>query len=332
MAVYESDPNQEPDSAFVPGELRLLVQGSRGRLLDARRTPVTIASVDPSRGSFEVEIGAFEDRGARWELGLDQVTRFQFPRGAPVAAPAAVQVLAEALELFDQELHLGSEPAARARTLVAIATEQRRAQQLLSAERTRRSIDLGAHIEGRRGSAPVAAVLERFLAERGLEDLDRQFAERFVSNPNAGELVKGYAIVLAELGLCPYHGKAARDPELLNTPFSREQRAEHIIARLGFMRALWAMWELDTVTLYRAAATDGPLDASRRSSFIATTFSSAVAEAHFEGGPTTRCAVIWRQRMTTERIFMTFLETAAQSHQFCEAEAILIGDPGNAAF
>ena len=38
------------------------------------------------------------------------------------------------------------------------------------------------------------------MTERGLAALDRDFTETFVSNPNSGELVKGHAIVLAELG------------------------------------------------------------------------------------------------------------------------------------
>jgi hypothetical protein len=61
-------------------------------------------------------------------------------------------------------------------------------------------------------------------------------------------------------------------------------------------------------------------------------FSSAVAEAHFAGGPSITCAVMWRQTVSPDRLFMTFLETAAMNRQFKEAEAILIGDPENGAF
>ena len=39
------------------------------------------------------------------------------------------------------------------------------------------------------------------MTEKGLWDIEEAFAEQYVRNPNSGELVKGHAIVLAELGL-----------------------------------------------------------------------------------------------------------------------------------
>ena len=103
-AIYASDPNAAPDSEFLPGELSHLVIGNRGRLLDARRTPVTITAADPDRGGFEVEIGAFEDAGARWVLPLEDVGRFQFARGGAVAAAEVVAELESAVRRFDREL------------------------------------------------------------------------------------------------------------------------------------------------------------------------------------------------------------------------------------
>ena len=236
---------------------------------------------DPDRGSFVVQVDAFEDRGARWELGLEEIARLQFPRDAPAAGPA---------------------------TLAALREARRR-------------------VARRRGEPRLIAVLEEFLAERGLLELDRRFARAFVSNPRAGELVKGHALILAELGLCPYSGPIARDPRLLVAPDSRALRARHIVARLGFARALWTAWGLDTVTLYRAAATDAPLAAAEApsGSFVSASFSAAVAEAHFAGGPTTVAAVMWRRRVPVERLFMTFMETAALNERFLEAEAVLVG-------
>ena len=90
MAVYQSNPEQEDDARFVPGGLAHLVMGTRGRMLDARRTPVFVTAVEPSRGCFCVRIEAFEDQGAQWELGLEEIERFQFPRDAPTAGPVAV--------------------------------------------------------------------------------------------------------------------------------------------------------------------------------------------------------------------------------------------------
>jgi hypothetical protein len=333
MAVYDVNPNQEDDCTFVRGELEHLVVNSRGRLLDARRTPVVVVAVDPSRGSFAVEIEAFEDRGARWELTLHEVGRIQFPVAAPTAPRAAVAALKEARERFSGQLRIDIDQSDRRATLEAIAVEQQRLAGRLAAWGVPQRVELGSYVSQRRGDPRLMSLLEGFLAERGVSELDREFAQSFVSNPRAGEIVKGHAIVLAELGLCAYHGEMARDPDLLRAPWSREARRVHLIARLAFTRALWAFWDVDTVILYRAAAADAPFGEDRLGdSFVSATFSSQVAEAHFEGGPSTVAAAMWRQRLTVDRVFMTFLETAALNERFLEAEAVLIADPANTLF
>lgn len=83
--IYEFDPGARPDSGFIAGDLARLVVGNHGRLLDARRTPIAITAVIPERAAFELEIGAFEDAGARWELPLEEVTDLQFAPAAETA-------------------------------------------------------------------------------------------------------------------------------------------------------------------------------------------------------------------------------------------------------
>jgi hypothetical protein len=317
--IYASDPNAAPDSEFLPGELRHLVAGNRGRLLDARRTPVTLIGVSPARGSFEIEIRAFEDAGARWELPLEDVGRFQFARGGAVAHPPAVAELERARVRFDQELVVDADPTVREETMRRI-------------ERVRGELELPSRVDvrARSGDPELFALLEEFIAGRGVTDLEQEFTTTFVSNPRSGEFVKGHAIVLAGLGLCPYRGKVVRDPELFAGPWSKRRRAEHLIARIAFAQALWSAEE--SVTLYRGAAVDGPLPEPSCSSFVSATFSRDVAAAHFEGGTTTQTAVLWRQRVPVARLLMTFLETREMNRRFKEAEAVLIADPGNRAF
>ncbi len=88
--VYAGDADPARDSDFAPGELRHLVAGNRGRLLDPRRTPVTVREVAPERGSFVIRVDAFEDAGANWGLGLEEIGRFQFARPATRASDAAL--------------------------------------------------------------------------------------------------------------------------------------------------------------------------------------------------------------------------------------------------
>jgi hypothetical protein len=324
--VYESDPHQPPDGAFVPGELAHLVAGNEGRLLDARRTPVAVTGVIVETGMFAVEVRGFEDAGARWELPVEDVGRFQFARDGGRAPDDVVVALAQAARRFDRPGDVACDAGARDATLRRLNDERRHARERLAAH----AIDVPGAIARREGDPALFAALHAFLAERGLAEMDREFSRVFVSNPGSGEVVKGHAIVLAELGLCPYSGKVVRDPGTFAGEWAKTRRAEHLLARLAFTQELWSGWA-DTA-LYRAAATEGPLPERRPGSFVSATFSREVAEAHFEGGPTTRVAVLWRQAVPLDRLFMTFLETAAMNHPYREAEALLIGDSANRAF
>jgi hypothetical protein len=326
--VYASDPDIAPDSEFEPGQLRHLVPGNRGRLLDARRTPITVTGLVPERAAFVVEVGAFEDAGARWELPLEDIGSFQFARGEPVAGARTVAELERAVARFDRQLQIDCDPDARERSLHRIATERANMRtRLESADR-----DAAARIAARQGDPRLFNLLEEVVNAHGVGELERDFSTAFVSNPRSGEQVKGHAIVLAELGLCPFRGKVVRDPGLFDGAWSRARRSEHLITRLAFTQELWSSRGEREVVLYRGAAVDGSWPERAPASFTSATFSAEVATEHFAGGPATHTAVLWRQRMPIARLFMTFLETRAMNGAFHEAEAVLIGDPGNRAF
>ena len=189
-------------------------------------------------------------------------------------------------------------------------------------------IDLG----GRLGDASVQRALHGYLATRGLADLEARFAERYVSNPSSGELVKGHEIVIARLGLVPYHGTVVRDPHLFAGEWSEERRAEHVVARLGFVRAMLRAAGHDRVWLYRGLAADGPLGAPPARTFVSTTFDRAVAESVAGRGPATVVSVLIGQLVPVDRVFMTFIETAELNRVYHEAEAILLADRRNRAF
>jgi hypothetical protein len=329
--IYASDPDGAPDSEFEPGSLHHLAPGNRGRLLDTRRTPITITSIDPDRGSFQLEIGAFEDAGARWELPLEDIGRFQFVRDAQVVDGVAVARMERAIERFNRQLTVEADPLARRQTLTEISAQRDRLRKWLS-EPVVGGVDVAGCVESRSGDERLFAALEEAMVRAGVDQLEREFSTTFVSNPNSGELVKGHAIVLAELGLCPYRGKVVRDPRLFEEPRSKARRARHLVARLAFSQALWSVLGEESIVLYRGAAVDGPLPPRAPASFVSATLSRQVAMSHFEGGPTTRVAVLWRQHIAPVRLLMTFLETRAMNARFREAEAVLIGDPGNHAF
>jgi hypothetical protein len=329
-AIYEFDPELAPESDFVDAKLRHLVVGSRGRLRDARRTPLRVTQLMPEIGGFEVEIEAFEDQGARWQLPLTATDRLQFPTDAACAPEERVAELRAAVARFERPLEIPIDPERRARTLERISETQAGLRGRV--ENRVPQIDLSAHIRERKGNDELAGLVTELLDERRLADLDERFARSFVRNPHSGELVKGHAIVLAKLGLCPFAGTIVRDPETFADPWTKERRAEHLIVRVAVTRAVWAALGNDEITLFRGAASDGPLTARPAASFVSATFSEAVARAHYEGGPTTKTAMLCRQNVSIARLLMTFLETPAMNERYREAEAVLIGDPSEVVF
>jgi hypothetical protein len=301
-------------------------------LLDARRTPVSIVDVAPQRGSFTVRIEAFEDRGARWELGLEEIGRFQFARAAIAATGAALGELQTAAERFDRDLAIDCDRDAEADALRRLRRRRHAAAAWLRERARQLAVDVDERIRRREGDPALYALLEEFLTERDLHELEHEFATGFVTNPRSGEIVKGHAIVLAELGLCPYRGRAPRDPQLFAASRSRERRADHLLWRLAFTSELWRALGRRELDLYRAAAADTPLQPAAPATFVSATFSAQVAGEHFQGGPSTRFAVVWRQPVTARRALMTFIETRAMNERFHEAEAVLLADPANPWF
>lgn len=330
--IYQADPAPAPDSEFEPGRLAHLVAGNRGRLLDARRTPVTVVALAHETGLFEVEIDAFEDAGARWRIPFEEVARFQFARGGALATEAEVADLERTAARLDRSIAIPADPAARDRTRARVAAERVVIRGMLERDGVAAALEPASHVARHEGEPALYAALAGYLGERGLEDMDRILTADFVSNPGSGEVVKGHAVVLAELGLCPYAGKIVRDHDLFAGEWSKERRAEHLVARMAFAQEVWGGGGAARITLYRGAAAEGALTARPPGSFVSATFSRAVAEAHFEGGPSTRVALLVRQEVPVERLVMSFLETEAMNAAYREAEGVLVGDPDNPTF
>ena len=326
-SIYQLDPGQAPDSQFLHGDLCHLVAGNRGRLLDLRRTPVHVTSVSPENGFFEVEIDAFEDAGARWLVPLESVASYQFAPGGGTASGAALEALREAAARCDVQISVTGGPAARDRTHAHLRAECSRAGDWLTSQGAPASFDPRPFIDEASGWPAAQGWLGGYLASRDLAAIEERITPAYVSNPWAGDLVLGHLIVLAELGLGTLTARAPRDPRIFEGDWSRRRRAEHILARMGFARALWSRADRE-VTLYRGMGlqdrpetADSP--ARRTTLLISASLSRQVAESHFSS-PGAAASVLYRQRLAPERLFMTFLETSAMTRQFREAEAVLL--------
>jgi len=323
--IHEFDPRRAPDSEYEPGELEWLVAGNRGRMLDPRRTPITILSIDPDTAHFGLRVEAFEDQGAIWHLPLESVTRFQFARGSARAVAAD-------LERFDQPLAIACDAARGQETREAIAARAAQAEHWIRERnglgRAGREIDFSSLT----GSASLASDLLAYMREHDLDDVEKDFSRGWASNPRSGEMVKGHRIVLAELGLVPYVGSVVRAPSLFGGRWSRERRALHVQARLGFVRALFRLLGRETVVLYRGLCCNGPPEAPPNETFVSASFSFDVARSCTGEIDAAGIGVLLRQPVSVERLFMTYLETAALNDPFREAEAVLLWEPGNRIF
>lgn len=327
--MYQTDPGALPDDRFSPGDLCWLSPGNIGRVLDGRRTPVRVTAIDLPHGYFEVEVLAFEDKGARWLVPLEEVTHYQFALGGARAAAAAIAGMEGIIRKLDVTVDIKQDQRGRREGTQKIASERARADAWLSAHSTPDNIDVTAHIVSRRGSPEAARWLADYLGERlpaGMPDMDKEFAASFVSNPGSGDLVRAHLITAARLGLCDYRGKAIRDPSSLSGIWTEERRAAHIVARTGFVQALWRRAAHPGLMVYRGVGlqTGAELEA-RGAPLISATLSRDVAESHFNSESAVSAALVRRQ-LPVERLFMTFLETAAMNDRYLEAEAVLFGN------
>ena len=327
-SVYASDPNARSDDAFEAGTLTHLVPGVAGRLRDPRRTPVSVVAIKTATGFVHIRIEGFEDTGAIWEVPLEDVDRFQFERGGPRATDAEVDAMEAAIERF-----------ARQQTIEAHAVERERTNQRIDDQRTEASQWLARHSRflaaggalpdpsTRRGDPALAADLEAWTEERGVQEIEQAFARTFVSNPGSGEIVKGHRIVLAELGLTGYSGSIVRDPATFERAWTRERRAQHMIARLSFIRALFERLGVRELTLWRGVYAEGGLRRRAGHSFVSTSLNEGVARSHYQSGPARATHALVRQDVSVDRLFMTYYETAAMNTVFLEAEAVVLAHP-----
>src|SRR6185295_14271136 len=141
----------------------------------------------------------------------------------------------------------------------------------------RGATDLASRLPSRRGDPRLWADLRAYLSPRNLWEIEDGFAAHFVSNPHAGERVKGHRIVLAELGLAAYHGKIVRDTATFAAPWTREARGEHVLTRMAFVQAVIERAVGADVALYRGTTTDGAPRPRGAWGLVSATFSRDVA-------------------------------------------------------
>jgi hypothetical protein len=330
---FQFDPNRAPDTDFESGELHHLCVGNEGRLLDFRRTPVRVVGLCDETGLATIEIIAFEDRGALWDLPYEEVHKYQFKKGSPKASAEAVGRIERQAARLNRQVEILCESSQRDETLAAISRERERAGAWLALHsRFFQSGQLLPQGEPE-GSPLLYADTKDYMAQRGFGDLEALFTRQYVSTLN-NETVKAHRIAVAQLGLAPYVGKILRDPAQTVGERSIERRTGHIIARMGFVQAVFEPAGQRHVILYRMESSEGPLRRRRvgETALVSASFRMDIVQEMSGWADSKRAVAIYRQAVPVERVLMTYLETEAMNHPYREAEAVLLADSTNQAF
>jgi hypothetical protein len=226
------------------------------------------------------------------------------------------------------------ESSQRDETLAAISRERERAGPWLALHS--RFFQSGQALpQGEpEGSPLLYADTKDYMAQRGFGDLEALFTRHYVSHL-FNEAVKAHRIAVAQLGLAPYVGKILRDHcTNIRRTLCIERRTAHIVARMGFVQAMFERAGQSHAVLYRMESCEGPLRRRRsgETALVSASFRMDIVQEMSGWADPTRTVAIYRQAVPVERVLMTYLETEAMNRPYREAEAVLLADPTNQAF
>lgn len=325
MGTHEYDKNMKPDSEFIQGDLSFLVRGNKCRLLDGRRTAGFIEEYDWESGMFRWRITKFEDKGKHWDIPAEFISRFQFEKDSVKLEESRVHRIKEKIKRLDKELQIEAKESERIKTEGEIhATEKSIKNWLIESSRFFRNKGK-LNLNSREGSTLLAEDLSDYMKSKGLYDLDKKTAENFVLNPNSGEWIKGMEIVLAEMGLVSYNGKAPRTKDIFSGLGSKDFRSNYIITRMAFIKAYFDLLNIHEIVLFRGMSSERPWKEVPRT-FLSCTFNYDVAKDFSDFSKESKyiTSYIIKTTIPVRKLFMTYLETAALNKQYKEAEALIL--------
>ena len=317
----------QPNMSDVPGTLSRLVPDATARLDDVRGTPLKILEVDPATATFRVRVEAFEDAEAVWTFALRDVASLRFPQEGPVLPALAVRRLADADSAYRDVRTRVPLPRVVEETHAIIRRTQERAERLLAAQMGGRGLRLRLASAVGEADARLVELWEQFAQAERCAELEQDVATAWVSNPRGYETVKAHMIVMARMGLTRYTGPELRDSSQLTGLRSVAARRRHVTARLGFVRAVFARAGVAEVQLWRGFIVRREAPVAAVPALLSATFDRRVALQHFRAAhPNANGAALHRASVPVDRLFMTYLETAAMSSRYLESEAVVLGD------
>lgn len=325
MSIHQNNPNKRPDSDFIPGDVSFLCAGNKCRLLDGRRTPGCIETVDFESGMFKWRILDFEDKGNYWEIPFEGIDSYQFEKTSNQLSTDECKRVKLIIEKYKQPLTIVVDENKRQTTEQELKKLEADVVQWLNENSDFVASDERLDFSSNIGPKDLIDAFLRYMKDMGLGEMETRTANQIVLNPGSGEWIKGMAIVLAELGLVSFHGKITRTKDVFLGQGTRENREKYLLHRLAFLRALFHHLNLTEVPLYRGMCSEGDWRKSQKT-FVSFTFSNTVAKSFtdLDGESSIKSAYFLKATVPVTKLFMTYLETRQMNERYKEAEALLL--------
>lgn len=326
--MYQRDDNILPDSEFLKGHLSFLVVGNRGRMLDARRTPIQINSCHFERGLFRLEILNFEDKGAIWEIPVEEVSRFQFEKDSKCLVPSEVKLIESLLQPFLEEVQIDAHHLDKYKTNLKIDELKPTTSRWLEEESEFFKSNQQLNTTDLTGSVELRRDCINYLAQYHLEEIDHEVAAQWVSQ-NGGELIKLLQINMARSGLVDYQGQIVRDGQLLNDMGGQKVIQDYILHRLAFVRSFFEKLKLTHLTLYRGMSSEHGWRPPKKSwSSWTPLLKVANHHADFEDfgqhQGQSKDSYLFKRTFSIDKVFMTYFETEGFNQQWKETEVLIM--------
>lgn len=327
MGIHECDKDIRLDNEFISGELSLLVEGNRCRLLDGRRTAGIIEKYSSESAMFRWRITKYEDKGKHWDLPAEHIVKFQFEKDSCRLDNDDVEAIKLRINELNEELSIIPREEDRIKSEKEIEQVKENVIKWLHKNslffRNKEVIDFSKH----KGSQSLAKDLCNYMKSVDLEIEEKITSETLVLNPNSGEWIKGMSIVFAEMGLASYKDSIPRTKDIFTERGSKENRRKYLINRLAFLRAYFTMCNIKEVVIYRGMSTELGWTKVERT-YLSCTLSLDVAKEFSDFSRESRYKNSYLVKLSCpiEKIFMTYLETEAMNRQYKEAEAIILYD------
>ncbi|MEC8195592.1 MAG: hypothetical protein VX228_04545 [Pseudomonadota bacterium] len=296
---------------------------------DPRNTPVRVTALSEHTASFTVEVLDFEDTGTLWTFPLWQSQKFLCDPATPQLSQSTQDALSVASHRLNHRLKIPIKASQSADTVAQLSKLTAQAKDWLT--------EAGHHPDATRSPETFTAftdpkVLSAWLTQHDTQHIETDIANRYVSNPHAGETIKAHRLALADLGLCAFEGNILRDPAELSGAKSMSLRKRHILVRLAFLRAAFDALGITHIPLYRVIYYDAPLTPPRPTGFVSATFCQSTALRFLKQGQAKRHATLYWQQVPVTRVFMTHLETPQMRSLYKEHEALLLSAPAGPLF